>query len=701
LYRRKTLFFSMALLMVVFGSCSCEEKDKLEFSNKNDKPEAPKEEDKLEVLEILHEYDIHLPEGALKLVDADGSPYPEAIRHGQQKYPDTFISRNGLRWSLENSEFDTESLPEDFVLIVNGKRFPSDNLVIEKHLLTANLSLADGRNDVSLKAWDKVGRTLYYEAILWAGNNTIIVSLVNPDGTPFTPQTNVVASIADDPNIAARVVTSNGTATLVNIPDRTILIEAKGANNELGSVGMVGSQKAVKIHMLGFNAPVENKNHNFSKGTEGWIFSPGAYIKLIPYEEKIPGFFSSASNSASMMQHIAESNSISTQNLLIGTKGIGEQSASYTFTTEPDTTGVKIRYRFITSEVPGGYYGTKYNDYFRVSIRSQSDGGNIHEMNSMNGLGLEAFNAAGETDWREHTLIVDRKGDTIQVDMAVANVADGKLDSQVVIAFIEEIKEQVRPALAWNSQQGGLSLTWEVIERPLTQNTTIDVHFANGSLYGNRLGTSVFSHTLPAGTQPGTGGPVRIDGLQLRNAPNETTHLIALSSPSQVGSVPDVSIAYGANADRTTVDNRLVNIIKEGQRVNGVNNATITSTLRTPADQARVMFNNIRNTGVQAQLNLYAAAGRAVIQVYVNQTAGMTPEEIGANAMAIRGAMEAEINNQGPNRVSNHCGDPATTSVVDVAYGNLGALFVNDVTPRVARFLDEPQNRCYHLEFNR
>jgi len=696
--QKKILFFVIALLMVAFGGCNCEDKGKQELPNKDEQPESP-HKNELEVLEISHEYDIQLPEGALKLVDVDGSPYPQIRRHGQNDYPDTFISRNGLRWSLEHSEFDTESLAEDFVLIVNGDRLPSDSLVIEKQLLTAKLSLADGRNDVSLKAWDKVGRALYYEAILWAGNNTITVSLVNSDGTPFTTETKVVASIADDPSIAARVVTSNGNATLLNIPDRTILIEAKSVNNDLGSIGIIGAQKAVKIPMRGFNKPVENKNHDFSQGTEGWIFSPGAHIELIPHVEKIPGFFSDVGKS--MMMQIANTHSILTEDLLIGTQGEGEKSASYTFTTEPDTTGVKIRYRFITSEVPGGYYGTQYNDYFRVSIRSQAGGGNINEMNSMNGLGLGAFNAAGETEWREHTLSVDKKGDTIQIDMTVANVADDLYDSQVVIAFIEEIKEQVRPELAWNSQQGGLSLTWEVIERPLTQNTTIDVHFSNGSHYGNRLGTSVFSHTLPAGTQPGRGGPVRIDGLQLRNAPNETTHLIASSSPSQVGSVPDVSIAYGAHADRTTVDDRLVNIIKEGQRVNGVRNATISSTLRTPTDQARVMFNNIRNTGVQAQLNLYAAPGRAVIQVYVNQTTGMTPAEINANAMAIRGAMEAEINNQGPSRVSNHCGDPATMSVVDVMYGNLGALFVNDVTPRVTRFLNEPQNGCYHLEFDR
>ncbi|MBW7886348.1 MAG: hypothetical protein H3C34_27725, partial [Caldilineaceae bacterium] len=101
---------------------------------------------------------------------------------------------------------------------------------------------------------------------------------------------------------------------------------------------------------------------------------------------------------------------------------------------------VTVRYRFITSEVPGGYFGTKYNDYFSVSIRSQSGGGFVSEANSMNGLGLGAFDANGATQWRETSLPVNKEGDTIQVDVTVANVADDLLDSQVVVDLVKEPK---------------------------------------------------------------------------------------------------------------------------------------------------------------------------------------------------------------------------------------------------------------------
>ena len=56
-----------------------------------------------------------------------------------------------------------------------------------------------------------------------------------------------------------------------------------------------------------------------------------------------------------------------------------------------------------------------------------------------------------------------------------------------------------------------------------------------------------------------------------------------------------------------------------------------------------------------------------VINLFDAQTAGMTPADIQGNSTAIRAAMEAEINNQGPTHVSKHCANPAVLSVIDVS----------------------------------
>jgi hypothetical protein len=161
-------------------------------------------------------------------------------------------------------------------------------------------------------------------------------------------------------------------------------------------------------------------------------------------------------------------------------------------------------------------------------------------------------------------------------------------------------------------------------------------------------------------------------------------------------------VSYGPNADATVVWPQMIDIIKDGLRAAGASRATITSTLRSVAHQARAMFNNALNSGAASQLAIYGPAGDAVINVYVAQTQGMTRQQIQQNAATIRAAMETEINNQGPANVSRHCGDPTVRSVVDVGYSAFnsqnGPLFVAAVTPRLSRLIDEPSNSCYHLE---
>jgi len=627
--------------------------------------------------------DQSLPAGALALVGAS---------------PDTFNSRTGgLRFSLAGAELDGTA-PADFILTINGSRVATAALTVEPHLLTANVTLANGRNDISLKAYDTVGRPLYHKATLWAGSSTLRVNLINANGSPFLQQATVVAALSDDPAVTAQAITSTGTVTLLNVPARTILVKAKGIGNEIGTAGVIGSIGVVTIKMAGFNAPSTVDNNDFSLGTAGWN-TGSAPVAIVPHQEHINGFFVAGPISA-MSVHAS---SIVDQDLMLGTAGEGERSISRTFTTSPDTTAVKIRYRFITSEVPGGWFGSQFNDYFRVSLRSQTAGGSASETNSMNGLGLGAFDfGSGATNWREVTLAVDTAGDVIQADIGVANVGDGLFGSQVVIDFVEEIKDQVRPQLAWNNTTGGLDLSWQVLNQALTNDVTINVFFANGTGYSNRLGAAVFSHVVPAGTAVGAGGPVHISGGDLAGDPAGTTHIIAASSESQVAALADVRINYGANANAGVVSAGMIDIVKDGLRAAGASVGTITSTLRTPADQARAMFNNALNNGAASQLALYAAAGDAVINVYVQQTAGMTNAQIQQNAATIRAAMEQEINNQGPENVSRHCGDPAVRTVVDVGYsafnGNNGPLFVASVSARVTRFIDEPNNSCYHLE---
>src|SRR5262249_20745010 len=153
-------------------------------------------------------------------------------------------------------------------------------------------------------------------------------------------------------------------------------------------------------------------------GTDGWNIG-NAPVTLVSaqyaatnpsvssYAVPLSGSFASSGkkNQPQQIQPFSFSTSaLDHQDLVLQTQGEGPQTISRIFKIKPGTHAVKVRYRFITSEIPGGFFGSQYNDYFSVSIRSALQGTIAYESNSMNGMGLAAFDANGATDWREITL---------------------------------------------------------------------------------------------------------------------------------------------------------------------------------------------------------------------------------------------------------------------------------------------------------
>jgi len=161
--------------------------------------------------------------------------------------------------------------------------------------------------------------------------------------------------------------------------------------------------------------------------------------------------------------------------------------------------------------------------------------------------------------------------------------------------------------------------------------------------------------------------------------------------------MPD-DIVFGPNAKASDVTAYSLGVLRDVMRVAGIARLTISSTQRSPADQARVMFDNIEQHGVAAQKALYKEPGRAVIDVYVAaKAAGKSPTDIKA-------AMTAKIVDLGPFNVSHHAADPNLLNVFDVAPSSVPAAqtdaFERAVLgdPRVAKFLKPPQDPGLHLE---
>src|SRR5688500_9046729 len=157
-----------------------------------------------------------------------------------------------------------------------------------------------------------------------------------------------------------------------------------------------------------------------------------------------------------------------------------------------------------------------------------------------------------------------------------------------------------------------------------------------------------------------------------------------------------VEIKFGSNAKKENVTNFSLKVLEDILQAAGLSTALISSTARTPADQARVMFNNIVATSVVAQKKLYAAAGDLVIDEYVKaKAARKTPIEIKA-------AMEAKIISIGPTKVSHHAADPNILCVFDIAPSSIAkkAAFEKAVRAdrRVKKFILPPVDPAYHLE---
>jgi hypothetical protein len=159
--------------------------------------------------------------------------------------------------------------------------------------------------------------------------------------------------------------------------------------------------------------------------------------------------------------------------------------------------------------------------------------------------------------------------------------------------------------------------------------------------------------------------------------------------------MPD-SIVFGPNAKSSDVSPYSLGVLQDVMSAANVAKLTISSTQRSPADQARVMFNNLETQGVATQRRLYKPPGQAVIDVYV---AGKAANEA---ADAIKAEMTAKVIALGPETVSHHAADPKILNVFDVAPSSVADVDAFQTAAkadsRVSKFLTPPNDPGLHFE---
>jgi len=377
-------------------------------------------------------------------------------------------TNNTILLGISGSTFNTD--PTTVKVFLNGFQLPDTSVQVTPTLITVAAQFFDDKNELTFFGYDADGKIVHKAATLWAGVFTLNVTIKDENNQPANGAS-VTARLGDDKQVKTTLTSVNGSVAFPNLPNRTIILEASAAGNRIASVATNGAAFFEELKLKGFNAPSAIDNNDLSQGTAGWQIGT-APVQIIPHDEgtfvplEEPSFSAQSASSSSQPQSRAEraaqfatnapnsTTSGSTalplpdQDLVLNTSGEGPESISRTFQIEEGIQEIKVRYKFVTSEVPGGYFGTQYNDYFNVSIRSQVGGGSASESQTMNGLGLSSFDAGGSTDWREFTLPVNEASDTIQVDLTVANVADGLFDSALVVDFIAKPKVKIGDLVA-------------------------------------------------------------------------------------------------------------------------------------------------------------------------------------------------------------------------------------------------------------
>jgi hypothetical protein len=228
--------------------------------------------------------------------------------------------------------------------------------------------------------------------------------------------------------------------------------------------------------------------------------------------------------------------------------------------------------------------------------------------------------------------------------------------------------------------QGGSANRWKLRQFPIGTGEHVDrfVRFLNDAV----------AVLAAAGARPSVSIAALLDG-----EPPRPRAVPAASTPAGGTAA---TLRWGSNAKQDVVPEYAKSVLAEIAGAAGLADVLVSSTQRTPAEQARVMYDNCARHGPASQHDLYGSYGDKVIDVYQAGTdAGRTMDQI-------RGDMTTKIIELGPQNVSRHTADPRKLAVIDVAPSSVRdtAAFERAVNAdkRVSLFLLPPKDPGYHLE---
>lgn len=205
-------------------------------------------------------------------------------------------------------------------------------------------------------------------------------------------------------------------------------------------------------------------------------------------------------------------------------------------------------------------------------------------------------------------------------------------------------------------------------------------------------------------------GRVDPNGKTLRHLTMTTTKT-AKRSTSSVQHLNEVYVTYSSNIpeNRRVVSPYAINVVKLALMQCGMTHAVITSTLRTPEDQAKIMYDNAK-INFDKQKSLYGKNGDDVLAVYKNNKDKTKDEVVKLMKEEIESLFKKD------KKVSHHCiplDDFKKLNTFDIGLNSTRSKTKNFSKEKLTKvftelkqqgyiknFIDETMrsNSCWHLE---
>jgi hypothetical protein len=183
---------------------------------------------------------------------------------------------------------------------------------------------------LSVFALDTNGSPIIESWELHFGSINMPIQVLNPDDTP-AEGVHVEANATIYPGLTGSCTTdATGKCTLDNLPGTTIGLVARKGDNSIAVNGLAPTTVEVTLKLLPFVTPKTGASFDIDNGTSGWTGGDLQQSLKIKRDTTL----------------VVDTNRQYTL-----------QSANNSFPVSEGTKKAYIKYRFITSEVPGGFFG--------------------------------------------------------------------------------------------------------------------------------------------------------------------------------------------------------------------------------------------------------------------------------------------------------------------------------------------------------